>query len=174
MMAPEIASNSSAGCISLCEENVDVATRAGTGRDALFLALSRRNASLTSVSLSCSRSFSTSLVIGMGIVPVIHTGLGPCSEALFGGTMALNFGAVLKTTASDRGGEGDRAFNAAKSANDSVGVANRVGAVTNESSEIAGELEGSASVEYGVEARGMWTAWEVASLFARGGYGGFL
>lgn len=78
--------------------------------------------------------------------------------------MALNFGAVLKTTASDKGGEGDRAVGTTKSIKDSVGVANRVGAVTNESSEIAGELEGSTSV----------TAWAADSLFARGGYVGFL
>jgi hypothetical protein len=61
--------------------------------------------------------------------------------------MALNFGAVLRTTASDEGGEGDRAVDSAKSANDSVGVINRVGAVTKESSDIAGELEGSISVK---------------------------
>jgi len=115
-------------------ESVDVvAIRAGTGRDTLFLALpfsftccpfSRCNASLTCVSLSRFRSFSISLGIGMGTVPVIHTGLGPCSDALLWGMTALNFGALLRTTASDKGGEGDRAVDRAKSAGDSVGVTN--------------------------------------------------
>ena len=90
MIAPEIAPNSSTGCMGLWAETVDGAFRAGTGRDTLFLALpfsfsscpfSRCNASLHSVSLSFLRSLSTSLGIGMGIVPVIHTGPGPCSEA---------------------------------------------------------------------------------------------
>lgn len=88
--------------------------------------------------------------------------------------MALNFGAVLKIIASDKGGEGVRVVDTAKSADDSAGVVNWVGAVTNESSEIAGELEGSTSVKYGVAARGISTVWAIDSLFAGGGYGGFL
>jgi len=82
----------------------------------------------------------------MGNVPVIHAGLWSCNEALLWGTMPLNFGAALRTTASDGGGEGVRAVNIAKSANDSVGVTNRVGAVTKESSDNTGEIEGPKSV----------------------------
>ncbi len=110
----------------------------------------------------------------MGTVPVIHTGLGPCNEALLWGSIALNFGAALRTMASDEGGEGARAVDTTKSANNSVGVMKRVGAVTKESSDIAGELGGSISVKSDVEARGMSIAWAIASLFARGGYESFL
>ena len=83
----------------------------------------------------------------MGTVPVIHAGLAPCNEAFLWEAMPLNFGAVLRTIASDEGGEGVRAIDMARSANDSVGVTNRVGAVTKESSDIVGELEGPKSVK---------------------------
>ena len=83
----------------------------------------------------------------MGTVPVIHAGLVPCNEALLGGAIILDFVAVLRATASDEGGEGDRAIDRAMSAHDALGVTNRVGAVTKESSDIAGELEGSISVK---------------------------
>jgi hypothetical protein len=182
MMAPEIPFNSSTDRMNTCAENVDEGG-AGTGRDARFLAfpfscacssLPRSNSSLTWVSFSRFRSFSMSLGMGMGTVPVIHTGPGPCNEALLCGTMALNFGAVLRITASDEGGEGDRAVDGVKSANDSVGVVNRVGAVTKESSEITGELEGSISMKYGTGARGILAVSTVDPSSERGGYESFL
>ena len=86
----------------------------------------------------------------------------------------MNFGAVLRTTASDEGGEGVRAVDITKSANDSVGVTNRVGAVTKESSDIVGELGGSISAKSDAGAREMLTAWAVTSIFARGGCESFL